>query len=342
MFQRLDLRLILVVTCVLVTTADAQLFRSKRTRKTSKWAEKMFEQRRHSFGTVARAADARFAFRIRNVYRQPVRISKIKKSCGCTSASADQTLLEPGQETYLRVVFDTRKFVGKKESAITVSFNRPARAEVTLRISGYIRKDLVINPGGAQFGSIAQGEGARKLITIQYAGRSNWAIEEVVSRNPFLEASLTPLSQRGGRIDYELTIRVLPDAPTGYLRDQVWLRTNDRKRENVPVRVEAKIEPSVVVNPANLFLGVLKPGDKVTRPVVIRARQPFRVTGLEQIEGADSFRIEIPLELKAVHVIPVTFTANDIEGRLAGRFRVLTDLKEHPELEFQSYVQVSK
>ena len=76
--------------------------------------------------------------------------------------------------------------------------------------------------------------------------------------------------------------------------------------------------------------------------MVIRARQPFRVTGLEQIEGADSFRIEIPLELKAVHVIPVTFTANDIEGRLAGRFRVLTDLKEHPELEFQSYVQVSK
>ena len=181
-----------------------------------------------------------------------------------------------------------------------------------------------------RFGSIAQGEGARKLITIQYAGRSNWAIEEVVSRNPFLEASLTPLSQRGGRIDYELTIRVLPDAPTGYLRDQVWLRTNDRKRESVPVRVEAKIEPSVVVNPANLFLGVLKPGDQVTRPVVIRARQPCRVTGLEQSEGADSFRIEIPLELKAVHVIPVTFTANDIEGRLAGRFRVLTDLKEHP------------
>lgn len=325
------------------TTAQAQLFGFSRSTsvRTDEWAAKMFDTVTHDFRTVPRGAEARHVFTITNPYDQPVHIAQIKKSCGCTSALVDKATLAGGEQARLDVQLDTHRFTGRKDSAVTVVFDRPNYGQVRLRFTSYIRGDVVVEPGSVNFGTVDEGDEAHREATISYAGRADWRIEELQSRNPYLDVELEELSRQGSRIDYRLKVRVKPDSPPGYFRDQIVLVTNDSSRSELPVLVEMKIEPALNVSPGSVYFGVVAPGKTVTKPIVVRAKKPFRVTKLEMTEGDQkAVSYELPKEPRNVQVIPITFTAGQSTGRCACKFRIETDLPEHSTAEFSAYAQV--
>jgi len=49
------------------------------------WAEKMFQERTHDFGDVARGAKAEFRYELTNLYEEEVHISSVTSTCGCTT-----------------------------------------------------------------------------------------------------------------------------------------------------------------------------------------------------------------------------------------------------------------
>ena len=279
----------------------------------------------HDFGTVARGAKEEHVFEFQNIYKEDIHIAGVRASCGCATPSITKQSLKTWEKGGIRVKFNTHSFLGHRSATITVTIDRPYYAEVQLSIKGHIRGDVVFDPGLVSFGSLDQGQTAERLVNVSYAGRSDWRIEDVRSTNSNLEVELNETQRFSGRVGYQLKVRIKPSAETGFFKDQMILVTNDYNSRQIPLLVEGNILSALQVNPTSLSLGVVNPGDTVTRNIVVRGKKPFRITNVKA-EG-NAFELKVPESEKTLHLVPVTFTANDEPGKkVVERIQIETDL----------------
>lgn len=302
------------------------------------WATKMFEKTSHNFGVVARGADTRYRFAIKNIYLETVHIQSVTTSCGCTAAKPSQDTLQSRETAYIEITMDTRKFEHQKDSAITVVFDAPQYTTVRIPVSAYIRSDVVLTPGAAQFGPISKGVEQTRKISIAYAGREDWSIREVVNKNPNLQVKLQEAGRGGGRVSYDLIVSIKPDTLVGELREQLNLITDDANSPQIPILVEARVEAEFTVNPEVVSFGVLQPGEKKTVNVVMRGKKPFTIGKIES-EKSSAFEIRMPQEPRLIHVLPLTVTAPAQPGTLDEQFTA-TIAGSNDLIQFKAYGKI--
>jgi hypothetical protein len=299
----------------------------------TEWAEKMFQTTRHDFGSVARGAKAEFRFELTNVYLEDVHIAAVRSSCGCTEPRIERPLLKTYEQGAIVAHLNTDRFRGRKGATITVTFDKPLPATVQLHVTGYIRNDVVFEPGSVQFGTVDQGTPVETTVTVTCAGRKDWQIVDAQSANPHFSVEMEETKRRAGEVGYELLVRLDEHTPPGYVNDRLMLVTNDRKSPQIPLPVEAVVQSGILVSPNSLFMGVVKPGNKVTKQLVVRGNRPFRI--LSVTCGGPCFEFGAPAETaaKPLHLIPVTFVAGEQPGKVLDTIRIETDLGETaPEL----------
>jgi hypothetical protein len=187
-----------------------------------------------------------------------------------------------------------------------------------------VRSDVVLNPGGAAFGSVRVGEVAEKKLTVNYAGRSDWKILGARSTNPHIDVEVKETRRYHGRVDYELLVRLKEAMPVGYFTDLVLLVTNDARAKRVPVTVEGNIVAPLTVSPVSLCLGIVKPGETVTKQLLVRGAQPFKITHVKCED--DRFAFQPSADSKKLHLVPVTFTAALDSGNVVQRIEIETDM----------------
>ena len=292
------------------------------------WAQEMFSETTHHFGTVASDAKAEYAFVVSNPFVEDVHIAAVRSSCSCTSPRIEKPWLKTHQKGAIIAKINTQAFRGRKRATITVTIDKPYRAEVQLHVSSHIRGDVVLEPGSVQFGSVDHGQPAQQTARITYLGRGDWEIQEVRSANEHLSAEITKTSSHNGRNAYELTVRMDADAPVGYFNDHLTLVTSDARQSHIPVLVEGRVTSNVTVSPASLFMGVVGPGHKVTKRLVVRGKRPFRILSIRCQGQTFAFDTDEQAEPKPLHLIPVTFIAGEHPGEITDRITIETDLGE--------------
>ncbi len=286
------------------------------------WAEKMFKIRKHEFGTVARNSQQVFEFELQNIYKEDIHIAGVRASCGCTTPSISKQTLKTWEKGAIIAKFNTDSFLGQKSATLTVTIDKPYRAEVQLNVAGYIRSDVVFNPGIIEFGEVEPGTSAEKKVNVAYAGNSNWQITDVRSNNDHVEVEMAESGRGNGRVNYQLTVRLTDNAPAGYLNDHLYILTSDGKTA-IPLAMSGRVMPAVTISPASLFMGALKQGETATKQLIVRAKKPFQIKKIDC--DNQSFTFAASDESKALHVIPVTFKA-DTAGKVACRITIETDL----------------
>ena len=303
------------------------------------WAEKMFSELKHDFGSVARGADVRHKIQVKNLYEETIRISNVSTTCGCTAANPSQETLKTGEVADIEVVMNTVKFLREKNSNVDVQLTFDGRTYKSVRIPihAYIRPDVVLEPGRADLGSVEVGQGVEKRIQIAYAGRSDWKITDVKSPHPLIEAEYVEISREGGRVSYELVVRLDPNAPTGNIRDQIAIFTDDQRSPKIDVAVEGAVVADIVVNPTTLELGTLAPGVPKTMSVVVRGRRPFVIEKFECESERDCYKVRFDQNsTRTVHVVPLTITPPSEPGELTETFFLTIQGREEP-VEFTAH-----
>jgi Protein of unknown function (DUF1573) len=307
----------------------AQTFVSGQSQQ-SNWAEKMFEKLDHDFGVVARGADAKYRLVLTNKYAQPVHIASVRTSCGCTAAKPSKDTLASLETAYVEITMDTKKFTLQKDSSVTVVIDQPLYAEVRIPVKAYIRTDVVLTPGGAEFGAITRGADAERKIAVAYAGRDNWTIKDVVSKSPNVVAKAVETGRGSGRVNYELQVTVKGNAPAGDMRELITLVTDDAGNPNIPVLVEARIENEYTVSPELVSFGTVAPGERKTVNVVVRGKKPFMIEKIESDKTAGTFEVRLPQDARPIHVLPLTVIAPKEQGPLADEFTLTISGVEEP------------
>lgn len=304
-----------------------------------KWAADMVNKLDHDFGTVARGSDTVYRFEFTNKYKEDVHLASVRSSCGCTSPSIENNLIKTWEKGYVVAKFNTRTFTGIHSATLTVTIDKPYPAQVQLRVHGNIRGDIVFEPGALVFGEVDQGEPVEKRITVNYAGRSGWKIEDVRSASNNIEVELTERRRRGGSIAYELLGRLKEDATPGIIKEQLVIVTNDSSNPRVPLDIEARVVPEISVAPANLIFGDVEEGQEATKRVIVRGKAPFKITGIESPETRLSFSTDEKEGDR--HIITVAFNATGKPGRLKAPITIATDRGETYTAECTAYASVA-
>jgi len=311
------------------------------------WPKLLFKETSHDFGVVARGAVAEYRFAMENPYLEDVHIASVRSSCGCTNVVITKPLLKTYEGGEIVATLDTRHHLGQKDATIYVVFDQPFPAEFRLKVTSYIRSDVVFEPGAIQFGSVPQGQSVRKRVTVTYAGRPTWRVAEASVDSAALGLQIAEVDRlvdpntKVGKVAYELWVTLKADAPPGYFKDFVVLRTDDPNQQTarIPLTVEGLVLPSLTVNPAVLMFDVVQPGQSVSKTLVVHGQKPFRVV---KVQGPDPrFHFSFPDKAVNYHLITVQFQAADTPGKVSGKIRIETDMAGAPSLEVSVDGQVA-
>lgn len=97
-----------------------------------------FNKMKHDFGNVKSGEKATYAFILKNEGENNLHIRKVKASCGCTATQPGKKVLKAGEETEIKVTFNTHGRHGKQHKTITVITNDPKKPEKILHIQANV------------------------------------------------------------------------------------------------------------------------------------------------------------------------------------------------------------
>lgn len=306
------------------------------------WVAKMFTEDEHDFGTVARGADVVYRFPAKNIYKQDVRLDSVRSSCGCTSAAIDGSTLKTGEVGYVVATFNTRTFTGQHGATLTVTVSWDdagvhRSGETQVRVHGNIRGDIVFQPGAVNFADVAQGDTAERQVRVSYAGHSDWHILDVRGVTNDIEAELTETRRTAGNVAYELLVRLKDTAPAGYFNEQLVLVTSDGQNPRIPLDVSGRVISPISVAPESLLLGDVTQGEQVSKKVLVRGQQPFRITAIHCDEKCFQFNTDDQSSER--HIVEVTFDARDV-GTVKQTIDIATDMGEQYHAKLTAYATV--
>jgi hypothetical protein len=306
------------------------------------WATAIFDHTSYDFGVVPRGAKLEHRFVVKNICNEEVEIQSVSSSCGCSTPKMDRRHLKRSEKAEILVTVDTRGSLGPKNSTIKVALMKPSAAEVQLQLHAYVRSDVSIEPGVVQFGVVNQGTTAERNLMLSHAGGQGWRIQRVECANPHIAVSVAEISHTPSSVSYRLSAKLRNDAPPGYIQDQLVLITNDPdvKASRVPIAIEGLVAAALSASP--LWMGVADPGQPVTRNLVVQGKTPFRILAIRSSDAR--FQCKMPAEAKNVHIVPVTFLANNAGvagGHVAAKIRIETDLTGAQPIETPVSVQVA-
>lgn len=97
------------------------------------WASKEF-----NYGSVPTGTTVTHQFRFTNTGSEPLVLTRVKPSCGCTTPTYSQEPIAPGADGFIDVAFNTTGKQGIQNKTVTVSGNFDGNITQILRITGEV------------------------------------------------------------------------------------------------------------------------------------------------------------------------------------------------------------
>ena len=331
----------LILVTISVSVTEAQLFRryqrpqpaqsssssSTRTTGAQYWANSFSPNTKvKDFGAVPRASKQEFVFEFENTMDQPLYLTRVRTSCGCTKPSILTPVVKPGETAKIFAKYDTVGFKGTRKATVTVSLRRSEprteNAEIQFMVKGQIRQDVVFSPGEIKFESVTAGENQIRKATIMFAGNSQWQILDVSSTNPNITVEKTELRRdpRSRKVDYELQVKLNGKQPTGLFNDQITFLTNDANQKQLTVSVLGNVKSILEVKPVQL--GVVEKDKKIEKKLIVRSSRPFEIRSVEA--GDQRIQFEGTTGKKTLHILNYKLDTS-ATGKISTKIKIETD-----------------
>jgi len=249
---------------------------------------------------------------VSNVGKAPLKILKIRSSCGCTAAKPKRDELGPGESDTILVTYNTKKNKEIVSQTITFHTNDPKRPRVALQIKGIVKKVFDIQPNPRlTFGRIERNETAVQSIEL----RSNMDEPAALKLKPLPRdgAFDVKLEEVTPGKTYTLSATTRPPLPLGSSTMTIELDTGIERLPVLAVNVSAYIAPRVYVRPAKLHVS-----PSVTREFKRTVRVYYRADEPIEIKEARSSHPD----LIKIEKLPPRETANPKAGANFHELRV--------------------
>jgi peroxiredoxin len=210
------------------------------------------EQPTHDFGQVWSGTVNKHTFKIQNLGQEPLKITKIQRSCGCTVAGEYDRVIGPGALGELTLSINTNRFAGSFSKSVTVISNDPQNPKIKLTLTGNARPYIKVQPLAADFGTL--GEDEAKTVILKLTNNTDDPVNITLgSEEPIgpFQPELVPVTP--GR-EYDLKITATPPYGRRSVRGNLHLRTDHPKSPKLLISCRAHVRPRLEVSPRILRL----------------------------------------------------------------------------------------
>ena len=96
-----------------------------------------FNEQEHNYGNIRKGDDGNCEFVFTNEGNEPLILSNVKASCGCTTPSWTKEPIMPGKTGSIKVRYNTNN-IGSFNKTITVTSNAVNNPRIVLKIKGKV------------------------------------------------------------------------------------------------------------------------------------------------------------------------------------------------------------
>ena len=82
-----------------------------------------FEEVKYDFGDIYQGDKVEHVFKFENTGNEPLIITNVQTTCGCTAPNWPRDPITPGQESEIKVVFNSTGKIGRQNKVITIVSN---------------------------------------------------------------------------------------------------------------------------------------------------------------------------------------------------------------------------
>lgn len=118
-------KILLTCTLFFATAAIAQEAKPNPNAPVFKFQEELFD-----FGDIPEGPQVTHEFKFKNVGKEPLVLSNVKASCGCTTPSWPKEPVLPGKEAAVTATYNTQGRVGPFTKAISITSNASEATKV--------------------------------------------------------------------------------------------------------------------------------------------------------------------------------------------------------------------
>ena len=97
----------------------------------------LFDSLTYDYGTITKGSSGESVFTFKNVSKQPIILTNVKASCGCTTPNWTKEEVKPKKTGQINVKYNTNN-VGYFTKTISVFTNQNAETPITLTIKGQV------------------------------------------------------------------------------------------------------------------------------------------------------------------------------------------------------------
>lgn len=217
-----------------------------------------FEEESHDFGTLEEGKLAIYEFVFENTGNQPIIISNVKASCGCTTPFWTRDPVPPGKIGKIKAQYNSKGRPGTFTKSITITSNAQTPTKV-LHIKGVVNKkpervyteaELAQSPiihfekSTHNFGKIEFGQSVSYKFTFSNKGKSDLKINNVQSRCRCVTHQVSKQVVKPGETA-QLTLTYFPRGKS-VLKELVTINSNDLTQRGFNITLIADVVESLV------------------------------------------------------------------------------------------------
>jgi hypothetical protein len=312
----------------------------------------------HDFGRISDIDKQPCRFPFTNTGDQPLVISEIKATCGCTATSLDQRRFEPGEGSALEVVY-TPGGQGRQDKLIRIFSNDPSQEVTELTVSAEVWPFVILDPPELQFGTVELGREYSATFAV-YCRDPNMVIQSVGAGGQAFTARVLseelvagPAPEEAAPGPQQVQVTLRDTAPWGSAHTTVTIRCRGRYDEGGEeieriMRLVAGATVFGEIHADRTFFSIptVAPGCpfesaiRLTRP----SGEPFEI-GSAEVSRSSQPGVAVRAEAIAEpgvsgYDVIVSGQAGDEPGRFRGQVVITTDVpgEERLNLRFSGLV----
>lgn len=268
-----------------------------------------------NLGTIPRTGKSEKRVPLRNKGEVPLEISEVRTSCGCTQGYFERTAvradgkkvttINPGEQMDLIVSVDPALIHGfYSHKALTLFSNDPVTPHQVLEVIAEVDPEFTIEPDPINFGTVQRGVPAEvrarirqvideplEISSVQMRDTPSGNAKRAGMKEPFINLELIKLPEAEwktpGHGEWDLVVRLSPNAPAGDIFDVLWMVTNLERVKEVEVEIHGKVESFFDVDPPNFGVrNVASPGQENVAEATVMSESPIEVSDLS-VTGGD-------------------------------------------------------
>ncbi len=199
------------------------------------------------FGYAPGGSMLKHFYTIKNIGQDTLMITKVKPSCGCTSAPLNKDVLAPGESTILEVGFKTLKFKGKVKKNIKIYNSDPENSTKEIDFLSVVAKPyplIKIRPKAVDFVQVWQGKNVKQKIDLTNISKSQVSFKIIdAPKKDYLKYKFGKLTLNPGEAT-DLEVRIGKNAPVGELQESITIETTGSEpiRISIPIRAEILVK----------------------------------------------------------------------------------------------------